>query len=287
MNDLTPVVHVKDGTVLANSRDVAAIFTRRHADVLKSVEVLECTDNFRQRNFSLAPYFDAQGKSRPAVDMTKDGFTFLVMGFTGKEAARFKEAYIQRFNDMEAALKNAAPKPDPAALGMGLQEERNWIARIKLVRDVHGSDAARRFMETTPLAVGDLAYLDSGDAPDDSFRDPFGCLEHLIRHVVIRQRTVGDLIDRAALGAGGDEILMRIGVRVAPAGETTMIAVAETGGWLTEAYRDTDWQAGGWVMGLLGLAGARPAAGVDFDGRKRRAVLVPLAQVNRVDRYED
>jgi Rha family phage regulatory protein len=41
--------------------------------------------------------------------MTKDGFTFLVMGFTGAEAAKFKLAYITAFNDMEAKLRAPAP----------------------------------------------------------------------------------------------------------------------------------------------------------------------------------
>ncbi|MGI9701007.1 Rha family transcriptional regulator [Pseudomonas aeruginosa] len=36
--------------------------------------------------------------------MTRDGFTFLCMGFTGEEAARWKEAYINAFNKMEQAL---------------------------------------------------------------------------------------------------------------------------------------------------------------------------------------
>ena len=37
--------------------------------------------------------------------MTRDGFTFLAMGFTGKVAARFKEAYIEAFNEMERRLQ--------------------------------------------------------------------------------------------------------------------------------------------------------------------------------------
>ncbi len=40
-------------------------------------------------------------------EMTKDGFVFLVMGFTGKKAAAFKEAYIAEFNRMEERLNGA------------------------------------------------------------------------------------------------------------------------------------------------------------------------------------
>ena len=37
--------------------------------------------------------------------MDRDGFTLLVMGFTGKEALNWKVKYIQAFNQMEEQLK--------------------------------------------------------------------------------------------------------------------------------------------------------------------------------------
>ena len=40
----------------------------------------------------------------PCYQITRDGFAFLAMGFTGKRAAQFKEAYINAFNQMEQAL---------------------------------------------------------------------------------------------------------------------------------------------------------------------------------------
>jgi phage regulator Rha-like protein len=46
-------------------------------------------------------------RKEEAYNMTKDGFTFLAMGYIGSLAARFKEAYIQRFNEMEEALRPA------------------------------------------------------------------------------------------------------------------------------------------------------------------------------------
>lgn len=45
-----------------------------------------------------------------AEDMTKDGFTLLVMGYTGAKAMEFKLAYIKRFNEMEAELRNQVPQ---------------------------------------------------------------------------------------------------------------------------------------------------------------------------------
>lgn len=58
-----------------------------------------------QRNFTLVEYTDAKGESRPMYELTRDGFTLLAMGFTGKKALEFKLAYINQFNKMEQALK--------------------------------------------------------------------------------------------------------------------------------------------------------------------------------------
>lgn len=103
-DNMIPAVFAKDGAVYANSRDVAAFFGKRHADVLRAIDGLECSSSFTERNFALSEYMDSTGRKLRSVDMTKDGFVFLVMGFTGQEAARFKEAYINAFNAMEKEL---------------------------------------------------------------------------------------------------------------------------------------------------------------------------------------
>lgn len=91
-------------TPKTNSRFVAQVFDRRHDDVLKAIRNLECSDAFRLRNFAESSYLNAQGKEQPMIEMTFDGFMFLVMGFTGAKAAAFKEAYIAEFNRMRAKL---------------------------------------------------------------------------------------------------------------------------------------------------------------------------------------
>lgn len=100
-----PIVTIKDGKVFANSRDVADFFGKRHANVLRAIDALECSPRFTQLNFEFSDYLDSTGRKLRSVNMTKDGFAFLVMGFTGREAARFKEAYINRFNEMEEELR--------------------------------------------------------------------------------------------------------------------------------------------------------------------------------------
>lgn len=75
--------------------------------MLRAISNLDCSAQFNERNFALVEYRDAKGEARRSFNMTKDGFVFLVMGFTGKQAAQFKEAYIQRFNEMEAELRRS------------------------------------------------------------------------------------------------------------------------------------------------------------------------------------
>lgn len=93
-------------TARVDSLCVAKYFGKNHFHVLRDIESLDCSNEFRQTNFGLTSYKDEQGKKRPCYTMTRDGFTFLVMGYRGKKAAKFKELYIQRFNEMEKTIKS-------------------------------------------------------------------------------------------------------------------------------------------------------------------------------------
>lgn len=94
----------KEDVTVVTSLDVAETFEKRHADVLRDIERLQCSDEFTQRNFALTSYKDVSGKSNKEYLITRDGFTILVMGYTGEKAMKFKEAYIKQFNAMEKAL---------------------------------------------------------------------------------------------------------------------------------------------------------------------------------------
>jgi Rha family phage regulatory protein len=74
------------GKVVTTSLIVAEIFGKNHADVLRDIRMLSCSDSFRVSNFADTPYTHPQnGQTYPMFEMTKDGFSFLVMGYiTGK-----------------------------------------------------------------------------------------------------------------------------------------------------------------------------------------------------------
>ncbi|HIZ56322.1 MAG TPA: Rha family transcriptional regulator [Firmicutes bacterium] len=92
-------------TARANSLMVARVFGKEHKNVLQDIRTLDCSDDFSQLNFQPSKYTDERGKRQPCFNMTRDGFTFLVMGYRGKKAAQFKEAYIRRFNQMEKFIQ--------------------------------------------------------------------------------------------------------------------------------------------------------------------------------------
>lgn len=102
-----PEIAIVDGQAVTSSLAVANFFSKRHDDVLKKIRTLECSASFTARNFSVSDYTDCTGRKLPCYQITRDGFAFLAMGFTGKRAARFKEAYINAFNQMEKSLSGA------------------------------------------------------------------------------------------------------------------------------------------------------------------------------------
>jgi len=85
---------------MTDTLKVAEVFGKRHDNIIQTVKNLDCSDEFRLLNFQASYYLNEQNKRQPKFNMTQDGFTFLVMGFRGKKAAEFKEAYIKQFNEM-------------------------------------------------------------------------------------------------------------------------------------------------------------------------------------------
>jgi len=101
---------VVDGTPTTTSNEVAQHFGKQHKHVLDKIATLiaEMPAAFAEPNFRLSEFTDSTGRTLPAYRLTRDGFTLLAMGFTGKKALAFKLAYIDAFNRMEAQLRGQA-----------------------------------------------------------------------------------------------------------------------------------------------------------------------------------
>jgi Rha family phage regulatory protein len=102
------------GNLWTTSGLVADKFGKHHNNVLRAIVNLECSPQFNQLNFKPVEYRDAKGERRPMFRISRDGFSFLAMGFTGKEAGQWKERFISAFNAMERTLRNhSALHADP------------------------------------------------------------------------------------------------------------------------------------------------------------------------------
>ena len=95
---------VVNGEVKVTSLEIAEKFGKKHSSVMRSIRELSCSEVFKERNFVSVEIIKENainGKiNKSYFNITKDGFMFLVMGFTGKEAAAWKERFINAFQAM-------------------------------------------------------------------------------------------------------------------------------------------------------------------------------------------
>lgn len=114
-------IFAQDQELRTTSLKVAEAFGKEHSNVIKVIErtLIQVSDSFGKVNFNATEYEQNNNLGLPAkykmYEITKDGFMFLVMGFTGKKAAGIKEAYINAFNLMHEKLfpvrKESLPAP--------------------------------------------------------------------------------------------------------------------------------------------------------------------------------
>lgn len=132
-----PAVTIYNGIPTVLSTNIADVFGKRHDHVLRDIEsILKTTPEERLNNFikidieKPANLGNGVVKYR-AYALTKEGFTFLAMGFTGTKAAQFKWAYIDEFKRMEEALRNP-PKPEYITV------EHRWAIQKAVGRKARG-----------------------------------------------------------------------------------------------------------------------------------------------------
>ena len=97
------ILSTQNGEPVASSRQIAENFGKEHKTVLRSIEEL-AAQNCAAKSMFYETTFENRGKQYPMYLMNRDGFSLLVMGFTGKAALEWKLKYIAAFNEMEKKL---------------------------------------------------------------------------------------------------------------------------------------------------------------------------------------
>ena len=107
------LVEIRNNQVVVDSKSVAENFGKSHRHVNRDIE------NLIQKDVSKIGHMfyetetpDSYGRMQKSYYMNRDGFSLLVMGFTGKEAIEWKLKYIEAFNAMEKKLKNPLALPN-------------------------------------------------------------------------------------------------------------------------------------------------------------------------------
>lgn len=126
---MNQLVFIDNGKTVTDSLTVAEVFGKEHKRVMQDIRELECSEEFNQHNFVLISYRDSMNREKPKYLITQDGFSFLVMGYTGKEAARFKEMYIKEFNRMRDKVNSLPASPLKALM----QATHNLLASQELI----------------------------------------------------------------------------------------------------------------------------------------------------------
>jgi Rha family phage regulatory protein len=174
MNEL--VFKGQNEQVLTNSLLVAEKFCKEHGDVLKAIDALvdklsenQCEGYFAETSIDV-PQPNGGVRNSRVVVMNRDGFTLLVMGFTGKKALKFKLEYIAAFNAMEKALKEQQNKKLSGAeflleqAKLMVEQERrlsnveNEIEAIKKEREENG-----KFLLSVSMSSEELPQLSMRD----------------------------------------------------------------------------------------------------------------------------
>ena len=160
---ISSLVHVLGRDVTTSSLQVAEFFGKRHDNVLQAIRNLGCSEKFRLLNFKGTDFIDKNGDAQPSFEITRSGFAFLGMGFTGAKADAFKETYINAFNMMEGALLQVQRDKERAEL-CDMAERAiagNVMDRSKLGARVHNGLTSDEWREIREM-IGSVADFGEG-----------------------------------------------------------------------------------------------------------------------------
>lgn len=126
----------KEGVLVTTSREIAENFEKEHKNVLVKIE--KTITNWAKDNelknklvkyFIKSSYIDSKGEERKEYLLTRDGFSYIVMGFTGEKSDKWKVEYIETFNEMEHNLKTQIDVTNTNSIAF-LAKELQGIANI-------------------------------------------------------------------------------------------------------------------------------------------------------------
>ena len=192
MNEL---VYLKNEQALTDSLKVAEMFEKQHKHVLEKIEkILNDSAENSAQCFHKTRYKDTSGKWNTKYLMNRDGFTFLVMGFTGKKANEWKWKYIDAFNQMEKVImeKQTAVWLETRQQGKLIRKDETDVIQklVEYAREQGSGHADMLYMTYTKLA-NRMVGISRRDSATNSQLNDLSTMERIIANVVIDEMEQG------------------------------------------------------------------------------------------------
>lgn len=175
-----------------DSREVAKMLPKRHADLLRDIATYsKYLSDFNERNFALVDFFqessyqDSKGEKRKCYLITKKGCEFIAHKMTGKKGALFTATYINRFHEMEEALKHPASST-PAPVMNRYTWHGNIVMTSIQLQQLTGLN--RTTLRTRTKAEG-IRYFLLTDSDAKAFREENKLTDKVGRRIIYPQGT--------------------------------------------------------------------------------------------------
>jgi Rha family phage regulatory protein len=202
MNDL---VVLQNDIPMVSSQLVAEKFGKVHTKLMRDIDALHCSDDFKVANYGHCSFTNKMNRSFAGYMMTKDGFAFLCMGFTGKKAGEWKEKYITAFNAMEQALLNKSngiewKQARLQSIGARKSVTDQISEFVKYATKQGSKSATMYYSNITKMEYKALELISKNEKVPKDFRDTLDAMD-------LSFLTTAEYIARKALQDGMNESL--------------------------------------------------------------------------------
>ena len=161
---------------------IAECFGKSHKNVLQSIENLKCSEEFSRLNFQPSDFINSRGKTYRGYSITRDGFSMLVMGFTGEKAMKWKESFLKAFNAMERELLKTKQNIDWKAARLQSKNIRKNTTDtiqefIEYATNQGSKNAKMYYANITKMEYKALDILEQSKQVTGNFRDTLDLMQ--------------------------------------------------------------------------------------------------------------
>jgi Rha family phage regulatory protein len=195
MNNMN-LVAIRDNRATTTSLIVAEFFEKQHNHVMRDIRnLMEDLPEGGLSNFAPSSYQNEQNKTQPMFEMSRDGFSLLAMGFTGKRALEWKVKFLKAFNQMEGSLSGSIVERVKSATDV-FRHVYDLAKGISQCKGPAATAANVAAMETTGLDLMGMMHIRREDRDYDNTTLLNGMVQLMAADGLLIRDTFKGVIDR-------------------------------------------------------------------------------------------